>query len=266
MNDTPMRVGSSPRYTSKAMIELVHWQINVMSCALCYTIFKDEVKEQQCHIICGSHHTVCKTCLLLLQGDECPICRGPRMTDPNQVPMDIDAEPQPHSQPIDYSYSSLDDACIGPEALVTVRRGNWVTVPMKEVMPGDIIEDGKIKWIIRVSNLNRDKPIPLYNGVTVTHPVRGRDGRWIDVSMTHTNVIVYNVVMEDRSAGSIKVDGFEVAVVGYPVPGMVHSYWDSRRVIEDIQARYPEGGFVDVDAKKFQHTNGLVSGIFDSFS
>jgi len=74
---------------------------------------------------------------------------------------------------------------------------------------------------------------------------------------------VYDVILEDPSVPSMKVNGIDVAVAGYPVPGMVHPYWGSPRVVEDVQSRHPDGGFVDVDASNFQYTaDGLISSLF----
>jgi hypothetical protein len=58
------------------------------------------------------------------------------------------------------------------------------------------------------------------------------------------------------------VNGIETAVVGFPVPGMIHPYWGSNRVVDDVHKKYPNGGFVDVDARLFGYTDGLVSSLF----
>jgi uncharacterized protein YegL len=167
------------------------------------------------------------------------------------------------------SYSSSDDGCIGPDEKITVRWGNYfTTIPMKEIMPDTNLGRSRIKWIIRIRDLNHGNEIPLYNGLTPSHPVRGPDGRWIKAKhypgakMTQSTDIVYDVILDDPTVGSMKVNGIDVAVVGHPVPGMVHPYWGSQKVVEDVRSRYPDGGFVDVDAKQFQFTNGLVSSLF----
>jgi hypothetical protein len=167
-----------------------------------------------------------------------------------------------------YSYSPSDDGCIGPDALIQVLQCGFATIPMKKVEPWASLEQGRIKWILRIKNLNHGNPIVLYNGLTPSHPVQLQDGTWTkakyypDAKVTQTTDIVYDVILEDSTVGSMKVDGVDAAVVGYPVPGMVHPYWGSQKVIEDVQSRYPDGGFVDVDAEQFQFTNGLVSSLF----
>lgn len=168
-----------------------------------------------------------------------------------------------------YSYSSSDDGCIGPDAVIHVKyHGKLVPSPMEYVIPGAHLAQGQIKWIIRISNLNHGNPIPLYNGLTGSHPVQLANGIWTkaryypDAHVTTTTDIVYDVILDDPSVGSMTVNGIDAAVVGYPVPEMVHPYWGSQKVVEDVKARYPEGGFVDVDAKQFKFTNGVVSSLF----
>lgn len=174
-----------------------------------------------------------------------------------------------------YPSSSSDDGCIGPNELVAVRTcGLYVPTPMKQVVPGDDVLVGsgsftKIKWIIRISNLNTEgEPVQLINGLTRSHPIRA-NGRWIKAGahpdravITTTMDRVYDVILEDPSIPSIKVNGIDAAVAGYPIPGMMHPYWGSRKVVEDVYLRYPDGGFVDVDATHFKHKNGLVSSLF----
>lgn len=166
-----------------------------------------------------------------------------------------------------YSYtSSSDDGCIGPDAEIIL--DDYSTILMKNLKPDMILEDGKVKWIIRISNLNHGNPITLYNGVTGSHPVY--DGKeWIkakyypNAEVTQTTDVVYDVILEDPNAAAIEVNGFVVAaVVGYPVPGMVHPYWGSNKVLDEVRDRYPNGGFVDVDAKNFTFTNGIVSSLW----
>lgn len=166
-----------------------------------------------------------------------------------------------------YHPSSTDEGCIGPDEMVLVRQGMyWIEKKMEDVKPGEYLLSGKIKWIIRVANLNNGNPIPLYNGVTGSHPVyNGKE--WIKAKhqvarVAYTRDVVYDVVMEDPTIGSMKVNDIQVAVVGFAVPNMVHPYWGTQKVIDDIRMRYPDGGFVDVDARNFKYTNGTVSSLF----
>lgn len=176
------------------------------------------------------------------------------------------------------SSSASDEGCIGADELVSVYKHGFasavpIQIPMKHVMPGDVLDyqNSKAKWIIRISNLNNGKPVALHNGLTRSHPVCV-NGHWINAAdyqpaaatskMTFTTGRVYDVILDNLDAASMKVNGIDVAVAGYPVPGMVHPYWGSQKVIQDVQARYPDGGFVDVDAAHFQHTDGLVSSLF----
>lgn len=178
-----------------------------------------------------------------------------------------------------YTYSSSDDGCIGPDAQINIFYDNK-SFPrtMKAIVPGDIIEGPsgekcKIKYIICVHNLNHGNPILLYNGLTGSHPVQDIFGNWIKAKHQENAIItllsgqgvVYDVILEDPNVGSMRVNGIGAAVVGYPVPGMVHPYWGSRRVVEDVMtcsSAGPNGGFVNVDAKEFGYTNGLVSSLF----
>jgi len=182
------------------------------------------------------------------------------------------------------SYTSSggsDEGCIGADEMVGVYKHGFgfaaVPIPMKHVMPGDVVGIGfaRVKWIIRISNLggSNGKPVTLHNGLTASHPVCA-NGHWIKAAnhesgtaaktnVTTTTDKVYDVILDDPSVPWIKVNGLNVAVAGYPVPGMVHPYWGSQRVVEDVQSRYPDGGFVDVDASDFQYTDdGLVSSLF----
>jgi hypothetical protein len=170
-------------------------------------------------------------------------------------------------QSADTYWSTADDGCIGPDALVDVTNnyGTVAKVPMKHIRPGDILSGSRVKWIIRVKNLNRGNPIPLYNGLTSSHPVHGPDG-WIKAkhypgaTLSFTTGIVYDVVLDSNE--SMYVNGCDAATVGVPIPGMVHPYWGSHAVISDIESRYPGGGFVDVDASDFSYDyNGLVSSL-----
>ncbi len=168
-------------------------------------------------------------------------------------------------QTADTYYSSSDnDGCIGPDALVD-------GVPMKDVLPGNRLNSGDlIKYIIRVRNLNRGNPITLYNGMTGSHPVQDRDGNWIKAKyyphaeVTYTTNVVYDVILEDPMASSMRVNDIAVAVAGYPVPEMIHPYWGTSKILDDVKKRYPDGGFVDVDGKDFQFTNGVVSSLFSA--
>jgi len=167
-----------------------------------------------------------------------------------------------------YSYSSSDnDGCIEPDAKITMRDGT--TKKMCDVRPGDLLETGsRIKWIIRISNLNHGNLIPLYNGLTGSHPVYHKGWTkakyYPDAKITYTTGIVYDVILEDPKVSSMEVNGINAAVVGFPIPNMIHPYWGSSKVVEDVQSRYPDGGFVDIDAKQFGFTNGLVSSLFGS--
>ena len=60
----------------------------------------------------------------------------------------------------------------------------------------------------------------------------------------------------------MKVNGIEAAVLGFPVPGMVHPYYGNReKIVSEIEVRCPDGGFVDVDARQFKFSSGLVSSL-----
>jgi hypothetical protein len=177
----------------------------------------------------------------------------------------VSAVVQQSFQSEDTYYSSSDDGCIGSDAQIVIKRG---TIPMKDVMPGDFSDESKIKWIIRVSNLNHGNPITLYNGLTGSHPVHHTSEGWIKAKyypgakVTLTSDIVYDVILEHKNVNSMKVNGIYAAVVGYPIKNMVHPYWGSNKVLDDVQLKYPNGGFVDVDAKQFQFMDGLVSSLF----
>ena len=104
--------------------------------------------------------------------------------------------------------------------------------------------------------------------MTGSHPVYNSNKGWIKAKyypgakIVYTTDTVYDVILDDATIGSMKVNGIDVAVVGFPVPDMVHPYWGSREIVDDVKLRYPDGGFVDVDARKFKFTNGLVSSLF----
>lgn len=166
-----------------------------------------------------------------------------------------------------YSYSSPgDDGCIGPDADVHCQNG---VVKMRDLVPGDRLASGsRVKWIIRVKNLYCGNPFPLYNGLTGSHPVKCGDV-WMPAKcvpgaqVTLVNETVYDVILDDLSQDSMDVNSVKAAVVGYPVPGMVHPYWGSARAVDDVKSRLPDGGVIEVDAANFKYdAAGLVSSIF----
>ena len=167
------------------------------------------------------------------------------------------------------STSSCDDndGCITGESIVDLKNG--LVTQMKNIRIGEQLEGGTVKWIIRIKNLNNGKPFKAYNGLTRSHPVQ-ENGVWkpaskltgAKVTEVAGNEIVYDVVLAERDAPNIIVNGLKTAVVGYPVPGMVHPYWGSNKVLDDLERVCPGGGFVDVDGKNFKETDGLVSSIF----
>jgi hypothetical protein len=207
---------------------------------------------------------------------------------PAQVPFVAFTAPAPHravmsqaaSQHVQRSFGYQDsydssagsEGCIGPDALISTLTHGIKEIPMKEAKIGDSISDTKIKWIIRIANLNRGNPIPLYNGLTSYHPVQSKETEYTlfikakdqkSAVFTTTQDIVYDIILEDPKVHSMKVNGVYAAVVGYPIPGMVHPYWGSSKVLENVSKRYPDGGFVDVDASRFRYDDlGLVSSIF----
>ena len=103
------------------------------------------------------------------------------------------------------SDSGYDDGCISPEAQIEIvkKNGEVMVVPMKDVLPGDQLKHGgTIKWIVRISNLNHGKPIPLFNDLTPSHPVC-QDGHWIPARaykgaiVSYTTDVVYDVLLSD---------------------------------------------------------------------
>ncbi len=167
---------------------------------------------------------------------------------------------QATSYVVNNSYgSSGDDGCIGPDELVTVQRmGKECCVSMKDVKLTDSINGVKIKWIIQVHNLEHGNPITLYNGLSVNHPVKlggsGQSPEWIPASQVPNvttsivpgDTILYDVVLEDQSVPFMYVNGQQAALVGYPVPGMIHPYWGTNAVINDMESKCPGGGIVDI--------------------
>ena len=164
------------------------------------------------------------------------------------------------------SYSDDNDGCIEGNAIISLKNG---TKLMKDLQPGDELVEGKVKWIIQIKNLNQGKSFNTYNGLTKSHPVC-ENGVWKPaekysnalVKIMRGDDIVYDVVLDDRKVGHMLVNGIQTAVVGYPVPGMVHPYWGSSKILCDIEQRCPGGGVVNVDGRNFTITNGLVSNIF----
>src|SRR3954465_4785530 len=97
-----------------------------------------------------------------------------------------------------------------------------------------------------LNNLNKGNPIGLYDGVTSSHPVYDFVKGWVKArnasfrSKTFTASVVYDVILEDPAVNSMEVEGVDVAVAGYPIPGMIHPYWGSGRVVDDVRSRYPD--------------------------
>ena len=167
-----------------------------------------------------------------------------------------------------YRHSSYDwdDGCIEGDALILLKNGSK---KMSELLVGDELIQGTVKWIIRIKNVNKSKTFNTYNGMTGSHPIC-ENGIWKSAK-NHSNpivkemsgdTIVYDVVLSERDISHMIVNNIQVAVVGYAVPGMIHPYWGSSKVINDIEIRYPNGGIIDVDGNNFVITDGLVSSIF----
>lgn len=168
-----------------------------------------------------------------------------------------------------YSYSSSDDGCIDPRAKVEMLYSNkYIPVQLCNLQLGDILREGKIKWILHIYDLNHGNPFLIYNELTGSHPVQDPNENWIkakrypNANIQQIESVVYDIVMENLTASSIKVNGINTAVAVFPIPGMIHPYWGWEKVRENLCARYPDGGFVDIQAKNFKYTNGLVSSLF----
>lgn len=167
------------------------------------------------------------------------------------------------------SYSASDDGCIGPDALIPIKRDNVeIVVPMRDIFPGDYVGGSRIKWILVLHNLCNNNSFSLYNGVTGSHPVKYKN-MWMkaknvpDAKVEIIKGIVYDVIVEDRNQDSMLVNGNPVAVVGYPVPGMVHPYWGSNLILDDVVKHCPDGGFIHIDTINFKYDEtGAVSSIF----
>lgn len=160
--------------------------------------------------------------------------------------------------------SSMDDGCISPDAVITMKDGVKL---MKDLKVGDITSTGTVKWIICITDLNGGMPFEMYNGLSKNHPVC-IDGYWIPASKqlnSHiftTTDVVYDIVLEETNVDHILVNNIKVAAVGYPIPGMIHPYWGSNKVIEDLETHYPGDGYVSVNSSNFKYKNGLLVSLF----
>jgi len=90
----------------------------------------------------------------------------------------------------------------------------------------------------------------------------GRQNTNAIVSVLDGEEIVYDVAIDDRNVDHMIVNGIKVAVLGYPVKGMVHPFWGSNLVLDELEKHCPGGGLVYVDGRNFKVKDGLVSSIF----
>lgn len=161
------------------------------------------------------------------------------------------------------------DGCIAGDASIYIVKDDKKTkIQVKDLKTGDTCENGaRVKWIVKIHHLCNGGPVTLYNGFTPSHPVLYKH-HWIR-AIDYPNAVkstttdpVFDIALNTPLHGHVTVNDINCAVLGYPVPGFVHPYYGSNRIIEHLQSRCPDGGIVTVDARDFSFSNGLVSNIF----
>lgn len=161
-----------------------------------------------------------------------------------------------------------EDTCESEKKNMHEEESIYNTVEMRNLKIGDETSTGIVKWIIKISNLNYENEFPMYNGLTRKHPIC-EDDVWKYAENSNKNMtisnnidVVYDIVLSDPNVSHIVVNGTKTAVVGYPIPGMIHPYWGNEKVLIDLEQHCPGGGIVEVDAKNFKRENGHVNSIF----
>jgi hypothetical protein len=154
-----------------------------------------------------------------------------------------------------YSTSTDDDGCIDENALIQMKMGSK---KVKDLKIFDEVSTGIVKWIIKI-----------YNGLTKNHPVYIND-QWIPakqlpnaiITVNTVKDVVYDIVLSSQDISHVIINDINTAVVGYPIPGMIHPYWGSNIIIEQLKEIAPNGGLVEVNGKDFIKRNGIIENIF----